>query len=170
MISGGYGQFANGLASIPTPLDIRYNHCIERIDYSRDEGRSTPEMEDMPITITCNNGDTVRADAVVVTVSLGVLKSGAITFDPALPECKKGAISRLGFGLLNKVPTVINCANTRLFLYMTDHSGTQMRTLSDAFELQKREILNLMIHTSIAVAVSILSGIALRHAEGLPLV
>jgi monoamine oxidase len=103
MILGGYGQFTNGLASTPTELDIRFNQCVEKIAYPRNQNRKIPESEEPAITITCSNGDTLQADAVVVTVSLGVLKSGSITFDPALPDQKKGAISRLGFGLLNKV-------------------------------------------------------------------
>ena len=44
-----------------------------------------------------------RADAVVVTVPLGVLKAQAISFHPPLPEWKTQAINNLGFGLLNKV-------------------------------------------------------------------
>jgi monoamine oxidase len=43
------------------------------------------------------------ADRVIVTVPLGVLKAGAIVFDPPLPEAKRRAIDRLGFGLLDKV-------------------------------------------------------------------
>eukprot|EP00475_Leptophrys_vorax_P010585 TRINITY_DN17171_c0_g2_i1.p1 TRINITY_DN17171_c0_g2~~TRINITY_DN17171_c0_g2_i1.p1 ORF type:complete len:417 (-),score=9.24 TRINITY_DN17171_c0_g2_i1:421-1605(-) len=43
------------------------------------------------------------ADAVVVTVPLGVLKAGDIAFSPALSADKQGAISRLGFGVVNKV-------------------------------------------------------------------
>ena len=44
-----------------------------------------------------------KADAVIVTVPLGVLKSGTISFYPPLPEWKQQAINTLGFGLLNKV-------------------------------------------------------------------
>ena len=44
-----------------------------------------------------------KADAVLVSVPLGVLKSQAITFQPPLPEWKQQAINNLGFGLLNKV-------------------------------------------------------------------
>ena len=44
-----------------------------------------------------------RADAVLCTVPLGVLKSGALTFHPPLPEWKQQAVNNMGFGLLNKV-------------------------------------------------------------------
>lgn len=43
------------------------------------------------------------ADRVIVTVPLGVLKAETIVFDPPLPEAKRQAIQRLGFGLLDKV-------------------------------------------------------------------
>lgn len=39
-----------------------------------------------------------RSRAVIVTVSLGVLKSGSIEFDPPLREAKRRAIEALGFG------------------------------------------------------------------------
>ena len=38
-----------------------------------------------------------------MTVSLGVLKAGAIRFEPALPQTKRRAIDDLAMGLLNKV-------------------------------------------------------------------
>lgn len=44
-----------------------------------------------------------RGDAVIITAPLGVLKAGALTFHPPLPEWKTQAINNLGFGLLNKV-------------------------------------------------------------------
>jgi monoamine oxidase len=40
--------------------------------------------------------------AAIVTVPLGVLKSGAITFDPPLPEGHTHAVNALGFGVLSK--------------------------------------------------------------------
>ena len=45
----------------------------------------------------------MTADRVIVTVPLGVLKAGTITFDPPLGESKRAAIARLGFGVLDKV-------------------------------------------------------------------
>ena len=43
-----------------------------------------------------------RGRAAVVTVPLGVLKAGAITFDPPLPERHSHAVDALGFGVLSK--------------------------------------------------------------------
>ena len=44
----------------------------------------------------------INADAVIVTVPLGLLKAGTIQFDPGLPIEHKAAIDRLGFGILKK--------------------------------------------------------------------
>jgi polyamine oxidase len=43
------------------------------------------------------------ADVVLITVPLGVLKEGSITFTPPLNMERQGAIDRRGMGLLNKV-------------------------------------------------------------------
>ena len=45
---------------------------------------------------------TIVAQAVVVTVPLGVLKAQAITFEPGLPVRHEQAIDRLGMGVLSK--------------------------------------------------------------------
>lgn len=103
MILGGYGQLANGLALSPNALDIRYNHAVKQIRYAEGSDQRMVDGESATITVECNNGEMIRADTVVVTVSLGVLKSGQVNFEPALPAQKTEAISRLGFGLLNKV-------------------------------------------------------------------
>ena len=48
-------------------------------------------------------GGTITADAVVLTVPLGVLKAGSIRFSPGLASTKLAAINRVGFGTVNKV-------------------------------------------------------------------
>ncbi len=48
-------------------------------------------------------GEEFEGAAVIVTVPLGCLKSGDITFTPALPSWKTEAVQKLGFGNLNKV-------------------------------------------------------------------
>jgi monoamine oxidase len=55
------------------------------------------------VAVTTAGGEVLHGDAVVVSVPLGVLKAGSIAFRPALPPWKQEAISRLGFGDLNKV-------------------------------------------------------------------
>jgi spermine oxidase len=53
------------------------------------------------------DGSNMLADHVIVTVSLGVLKAGihedSGMFNPPLPSFKSEAISRLGYGLVNKL-------------------------------------------------------------------
>lgn len=52
------------------------------------------------------------ADAVVVTVPLGVLKAAdGLRFAPPLPARKRGAIKRIGFGCMNKVGSWAEKAN-----------------------------------------------------------
>ena len=64
------------------------------------------------------NGEpmTYRADAVLCTLPLGVLKESlrgnainSVQFMPPLPEWKSAAIQRLGFGNLNKVGLELCC-------------------------------------------------------------
>lgn len=43
-----------------------------------------------------------RANHVIITLPLGVLKAGSVRFEPGLPPGKKKAISKLGMGVLNK--------------------------------------------------------------------
>lgn len=50
----------------------------------------------------------IEADGVIVTVPLGVLKAGSITFDPPLPAATRGAIDRLGMGVLDKAVLVFD--------------------------------------------------------------
>lgn len=88
MIIGGYSQLARGLALSPSKLSIRTNCAVGRISKSG---------------VLLQSGETLAASKVVVTLPLGVLKSGAVEFAPTLPEWKSSAISNLGYGLLNKV-------------------------------------------------------------------
>jgi len=104
MLIGGYTQVARGLWLSPRKLDVRTNHCVRKISHQQ-SGKAKVE---------CESGTVIEADKVVVTLPLGVLKAGSVEFDPPLPEWKQGAISRLGYGLLNKVsqiyaPTGLEC-------------------------------------------------------------
>ncbi|XP_057501807.1 lysine-specific histone demethylase 1 homolog 1-like [Actinidia eriantha] len=87
-IPGGNERFIRALAE---DLPIFYDRRVESIRYGVDG------------VLVYANGQGYRGDMVLCTVSLGVLKKGSIEFFPELPQRKKDAIERLGFGLLNKV-------------------------------------------------------------------
>lgn len=60
--------------------------------------------------VKCSDGDEYRADLVLVTVSLGVLKTQAHKlFCPGLPANKMTAISKLGFSNANKIFLEYDC-------------------------------------------------------------
>ncbi|MEM7454624.1 MAG: NAD(P)/FAD-dependent oxidoreductase [Planctomycetota bacterium] len=88
VVKGGYKMLVDFLSM---DLDIRLECPVSLIEYG-DEG----------VVVHCGN-ETVEASHVIVTVPLGVLKEGTITFEPALPEEKQGAIERIGFGTFEKV-------------------------------------------------------------------
>ncbi|WP_434443684.1 FAD-dependent oxidoreductase [Lentzea sp. E54] len=80
----GYQSVVDALAE---GLDIRLSHVVTRVE----EGR-----------VITDRG-VFEADKVLVTLPLGVLKAGRVQFAPPLPEAKRSAIERLGFGTLNKI-------------------------------------------------------------------
>ena len=85
---GGYDQIVDVLA---TDLDIRVGQPVTSIDHTGAD-----------VVLTTAHGDILEARAAVVTVPLGVLKAGTVAFRPALPERNRGAVERLGMGVLNK--------------------------------------------------------------------
>ena len=90
VLRGGYGALAQALAS---GLDIRLRQVVDVIDYAAPHA----------VSVSTRDGREFSADAAIVTLPLGVLKSGSVRFRPCLPDWKRAAIERLGVGLLNKV-------------------------------------------------------------------
>lgn len=88
------GGFSQVTAQLAQGLDIRLSEQVVAI-----------EQSGSIVTVTTLAGiySHYIAEHVIVTVPIGVLKAGAITFTPALPSAKANAIARLGSGLLNKV-------------------------------------------------------------------
>ncbi len=78
------------------------------------------------VRVKTNRG-TFETDRVVVTLPLGVLKSGDVSFDPVLPRQKRKAIDALAMGVLNKVwlvfPTVFWNADVHLLGYVSATKG-----------------------------------------------
>ncbi|MDE2431140.1 MAG: FAD-dependent oxidoreductase, partial [Burkholderiales bacterium] len=84
----GYQVLTDYLAQT---VKIRLGHVVKTIAYSTGN----------EVTVTTNQG-VFTAQRVVVTLPLGVLQSGAVSFSPALPVAKQTAIDKLGMGILNK--------------------------------------------------------------------
>ncbi|XP_052191763.1 lysine-specific histone demethylase 1 homolog 1 [Diospyros lotus] len=113
-IPGGNERFIRALAE---DLPICYDHEVESIRYGVDG------------VLVYAGGQKYRGDMVLCTVPLGVLKKGSIEFVPDLPQRKKDAIERLGFGLLNKVAMLFPYdfwgGNIDTFGHLTDDSSTR---------------------------------------------
>ncbi len=84
----GYSQIVDVLAA---GRDIRLGHPVSEIDHSGPA-----------VVVATESGDTFEADRVVVTVPLGVLKAGVISFHPSLPPAMQDAIAALDMGILNR--------------------------------------------------------------------
>ncbi len=87
-MTGGMQRFAEWLAR---DLKIMLDTKVSDIEWSQ-AGVNVQTQAGM-----------FRADAVVLTISVGLLKSGAIRLAPGLPESHARALDRIGMALLNKV-------------------------------------------------------------------
>jgi monoamine oxidase len=88
---GGIGAFVG--RRLTRGLDIRLNTPVTRVRWGGAGGRVTVETR----------GGSISAGACIVTVSTGVLASGALVFDPVLPVRVTDAVQALPMGLAMKV-------------------------------------------------------------------
>lgn len=92
---GGDVVFPEGylpvLETMTGGFEIDTGTIVDRVDTSGE------------VAVITSGTQEFTADAVVVTVPLGVLKAGDIEFVPAIDSTRQGAIDRLGMGLLDKV-------------------------------------------------------------------
>lgn len=85
---GGYRQIIDTLVD---GAAVRLGQAVTEIDHSG-----------TGVVVTTAAGATLQASAVVMTVPLGVLKKGRISFRPSLPPGKRSAVAHLEMGVLNK--------------------------------------------------------------------
>ena len=85
----GYDQVVKKLAQ---GLNIQLGQVVHHIRWGQKE-----------VKIITQQNKTFEGDIALITLPLGVLKKGQVTFSPALPAFKQKAIQSLGMGLLNKV-------------------------------------------------------------------
>lgn len=84
----GYDEIPRRIAS---GLDVRLDHAVRRVEYSAEGATAVTDRGEF------------HAQRMVVTVPLGVLKSGSLAFAPPLPSAVADPIARLGMGVFNKV-------------------------------------------------------------------
>ncbi|KAJ4831116.1 putative polyamine oxidase 5 [Turnera subulata] len=107
-IAKGYLTVVESLASVLPHGLIQLGRKVSRIEW-QPEGHQSMEngYTHRPVKLHFCDGSVMSADHVIVTVSLGVLKAGigqdSGMFNPPLPPFKTEAISRLGYGVVNKL-------------------------------------------------------------------
>jgi protoporphyrinogen oxidase len=110
LCGGGYRRVITHLAK---GLDIRYSTAVSEIKYGADG-----------VIVLTDQGD-FSADHCVVSVPLGVLQGGNISFSPALPEEKTAAIGRMGMGNYEKIvlkfPKIFWPTEPHRLNYISDH-------------------------------------------------
>ncbi|XP_049363588.1 probable polyamine oxidase 5 [Solanum verrucosum] len=108
-IAKGYSSVIEALASVLPDGLIQLGRKVTKIEWQsdlileNDDGGAGTK----PVKLHFSDGSVMYADHVIVTVSLGVLKKGirdnSAMFSPQLPSFKTEAISRLGFGVVDKL-------------------------------------------------------------------
>ena len=115
MIERGYATIPNALAR--GLRDVRLNAVVERIEYPHVDrapaasAAAAGAPAAVRVSIVSPSGsasarETIDADAVVVTLPIGCLKSNSVAFEPPLPLWKRRAIANMGSGVQNKVALV----------------------------------------------------------------
>ena len=110
--TGSHLTVRNGYSCVPVALseslDIKLNTAVRQVRYSQSGCEVTTSN-----ARNHTNPVTYKADAVLCTLPLGVMKQAiaqnsttlpnTVSFNPPLPDWKVESIKRLGFGNLNKV-------------------------------------------------------------------
>jgi len=109
LVPQGYSRL---LGPLGKPDELLLGHVVRKITTT-----------DAGVRIETSRG-VVTGDAALVTLPLGVLKSGRVRFFPELPTGHRRAIERLGFGTLNKLflrfPRIAWPAKPHLFGHVGD--------------------------------------------------
>ncbi|VVA94185.1 unnamed protein product [Arabis nemorensis] len=96
-LSGGHGLMVQGyepvIRTLAKDIDIRLNHRVTKVSRTFNN----------KVAVAVEGGTNFVADAVIITVPIGVLKANLIQFEPVLPQWKTSAISDLGVGNENKI-------------------------------------------------------------------
>ena len=134
--TGSHLTVRNGYSCVPVALseglDIKLNTAVRQIRYSQSGCEVTTSN-----ARNHTNPVTYKADAVLCTLPLGVMKQSiapnsqglpnTVTFNPQLPDWKVESIKRLGYGNLNKV---VLCFDRIFLLSLQSFQQCQLRIKS----------------------------------------
>lgn len=96
------GETAGNDALVPAGMGALVGSLGTGVTVELNTAVRTVHHNDSEVALVTASGER-RAGWAIVTVPLGVLQAGTITFDPPLPAAKTAALGRLGMGLLDKV-------------------------------------------------------------------
>ncbi|GAB9463092.1 Glucan 1,3-beta-glucosidase [Globisporangium polare] len=97
IVPDGMERFVDRLAE-PIAECIQMNTLVKSIAH---QGAAADSREG--VVIECDDGRMIKADFVIVTSALGLLKAGELSFTPALPQETQQAIQRSQMGQYLKV-------------------------------------------------------------------
>lgn len=104
-------------------IDVQLNKQVSSIEYTK-----------KGVIVRTSDNKEYKADYVAITVSLGVLKSGKISFNPPLPQTKIDAMKNINMGVLNKLvlefPTVFWNKNVEVINYVSESKGIWNETFN----------------------------------------
>ncbi|XP_022852917.1 probable polyamine oxidase 5 [Olea europaea var. sylvestris] len=114
-IAKGYLSVIQSLTSVLPAGLIQLGRKVVKIEWQTETKKNVEINNGWPVKLHFSDGSTMYADHVIVTVSLGVLKQGIRQdyglFSPSLPSFKTGAISRLGYGVVDKMFLQLSSSN-----------------------------------------------------------
>lgn len=127
-LKGGDVLFPNGFVEVLESLlggfEIDLGVAVERI-----------ETTGAGAAVVTVDGVRRHADAVVITLPLGVLKAGDVEFDPPLEPERLAAIERLGVGVLDKLYLRFDEVFWDASVERLGHIGTPRRWFAEWFNL-----------------------------------
>ncbi|KAM6956340.1 peroxisomal N(1)-acetyl-spermine/spermidine oxidase [Aplochiton taeniatus] len=100
----GYeGLIRNLMSELPSGI-VSYNRPVRCVHWSTEDSETEGDERKSPVCVECEDGETIPADHVILTVPLGYLKKHHSTLlSPQLPLHKLHSIQRMGFGTNNKI-------------------------------------------------------------------
>lgn len=144
LFPGGYDGIIEHVAR---GTDVRLGQRVRRITHGDAGAVVTTDKEEF------------RGDAVICTLPLGVLRAGAVTFEPGLPGAKVDAIGRLKMGVVNKLAL----AFPKAFWPVDKHLLGYMSKTHGEFPV----FLNLAQHAGKPLLVGFVAGTPARAGESL---